>query len=75
MILVSSRLTSASQNDSSLNRFKTDTKRPAFTTLSYVDFLRPTFFIMESVPGFLQWKVLQGSPNEIRAGDLKLALK
>lgn len=68
-------LTCLSQNDSTLNRHKTDTKRPAFTTLAFVDFLRPAFFVMESVPGFLQWRVSPGSSDEIKAGDLKLLLK
>jgi site-specific DNA-cytosine methylase len=57
-----------------LNMHKNDRKCLAFTALSFVDVLRPPFFIMESVPGFLQWKV-QGTTHEIKAGDLKLVLK
>jgi hypothetical protein len=30
---------------------------------------------MESVPGFFQWKIFPGSPNEIKVGALKLVLK
>ncbi|KAF8588670.1 S-adenosyl-L-methionine-dependent methyltransferase [Ramaria rubella] len=62
------------QNDSTLNRHKTDQKRPVFTTLSFVDVIRPAFFIMESVPGFLQWK-LHRDTYDIQAGELKLCLK
>ncbi|KAF8523089.1 S-adenosyl-L-methionine-dependent methyltransferase [Hysterangium stoloniferum] len=63
------------QNDSALNRHKADPRCPAFTVLSFVEVIRPAFFVMESVPGFLQWKLLGDTPEEIKAGDLKLIVK
>ncbi|GJJ08788.1 hypothetical protein Clacol_003007 [Clathrus columnatus] len=67
------------QNDSTLNRHKNDRKRPVYTTLSFVELLRPDFFVMESVIGYLHRKVtIKGTESEveeIKTGELKLAIK
>ena len=51
------------------------------TALSYVDFLRPDFFFLENVPGFLKYNLLAEQAGRHRVeggvemGGLKLMLR
>ncbi|KAJ6520196.1 S-adenosyl-L-methionine-dependent methyltransferase [Mycena sanguinolenta] len=72
------------QSHSGLNMYRKAEDRKSnliLTALSYVDFLRPDFFVLENVPGFLKYSLLaqQASRHRVEGGiemgGLKLMLR